>query len=322
MGFKKKILIIVLLCVIFPLTACLAEDTQEKAPDSQNTKKRSSNMSIIDYLKETGNDAEAEMLENKERNSIRIKTEKGTEDDFSLGESKIGGMPHLPSGFEWPYFKNEPLVFIAQFNLSEVKEYDTENKLPDTGIMYFFYEGGIEVWGDEPTDKDGFKVIYYDGALDSLEKIKNPTRVDTREYDDIIIKPCKLSFAAEKSYPLDQMIESDEIDYEVIDDEYYEENEEQVINKMFGYPDLVQGDVFYTAAEVYFKKNKITYPSKKEYKTAFKKELNEWQLLFQIDSDDNADVMWGDVGRVYFMIRNSDLESQNFDDCWIEFQCS
>lgn len=34
----------------------------------------------------------------------------------------------------------------------------------------------------------------------------------------------------------------------------------------------------------------------------------DWQLLFQIDSDEKGlGTMWGDVGRVYFWIRQQDL---------------
>ncbi|MDS3859540.1 DUF1963 domain-containing protein [Thermosynechococcaceae cyanobacterium BACA0444] len=48
----------------------------------------------------------------------------------------------------------------------------------------------------------------------------------------------------------------------------------------------------------------------------------EWQLLFQLDSDDNATMMWGDMGRLYFWCRESDIQAQNFDQAWMILQCS
>ena len=51
------------------------------------------------------------------------------------------------------------------------------------------------------------------------------------------------------------------------------------------------------------------------------KEKNEWKLLLQIDSDDKTGMMWGDSGRLYYWIKQKDLESLNFDKSWIVLQC-
>ena len=48
----------------------------------------------------------------------------------------------------------------------------------------------------------------------------------------------------------------------------------------------------------------------------------QWSLLLQVDSDDDAGMMWGDVGRLYFWIRKSDLEDANFSDVWMILQCA
>ncbi|MHC4402544.1 MAG: DUF1963 domain-containing protein [Planctomycetota bacterium] len=48
----------------------------------------------------------------------------------------------------------------------------------------------------------------------------------------------------------------------------------------------------------------------------------DWQLLLQIDSDeDNAGMMWGDMGRLYFWIRRDDLKKQAFGNVWMVLQC-
>jgi uncharacterized protein YwqG len=47
----------------------------------------------------------------------------------------------------------------------------------------------------------------------------------------------------------------------------------------------------------------------------------EWRLLLQVDTDDDAKMMWGDAGRIYFWIRDEDLRARRFDKTWLVFQC-
>jgi uncharacterized protein YwqG len=48
----------------------------------------------------------------------------------------------------------------------------------------------------------------------------------------------------------------------------------------------------------------------------------DWRLLLQIDTDDEAQMMWGDGGRLFFWIRDQDLLAQRFEDGWLILQCS
>jgi uncharacterized protein YwqG len=47
----------------------------------------------------------------------------------------------------------------------------------------------------------------------------------------------------------------------------------------------------------------------------------DWRLLLQVDSDDAAGMMWGDVGRIYYWIRAQDLAARRFDQAWLILQC-
>lgn len=49
---------------------------------------------------------------------------------------------------------------------------------------------------------------------------------------------------------------------------------------------------------------------------------DDWILLLQIDSDESIDLMWGDVGSIYYWIRHEDLARQRFDSVWMALQCS
>jgi uncharacterized protein YwqG len=41
----------------------------------------------------------------------------------------------------------------------------------------------------------------------------------------------------------------------------------------------------------------------------------------QIDSEEAAGMMWGDVGRIYFLIRRDDLRERRFEKSWAGLEC-
>jgi uncharacterized protein YwqG len=45
-------------------------------------------------------------------------------------------------------------------------------------------------------------------------------------------------------------------------------------------------------------------------------------LLLQIDSEARAGMMWGDLGRIYFMIHKDDLRRRRFENVVLILQCS
>lgn len=51
------------------------------------------------------------------------------------------------------------------------------------------------------------------------------------------------------------------------------------------------------------------------------KGVYDWILLLQIDSEEEIGFMWGDVGRLYFWIREKDLKEKNFENSWVILQC-
>ncbi|TCD03493.1 DUF1963 domain-containing protein [Pedobacter psychroterrae] len=47
----------------------------------------------------------------------------------------------------------------------------------------------------------------------------------------------------------------------------------------------------------------------------------DWRLLLQIDSNEETEMMWGDVGRLYFWIKEEDLAAKRFENSWCILQC-
>ena len=59
--------------------------------------------------------------------------------DSLEGQSKWWGSPDLPLDMDYPCASDgEPLLFVCQIRLEDIAQYDTENLLPHTGMLYFF----------------------------------------------------------------------------------------------------------------------------------------------------------------------------------------
>jgi len=51
------------------------------------------------------------------------------------------------------------------------------------------------------------------------------------------------------------------------------------------------------------------------------KETPHWKLPLQVHPDDRLGTMFGDAGKIYYWIREDDLEKRNFDNVWLVLQC-
>jgi hypothetical protein len=54
--------------------------------------------------------------------------------------SRLGGMPLAPSGWQWPMEDDEPLVFLAQINCSDLRGLPGAEAFPSSGLLSFFAE--------------------------------------------------------------------------------------------------------------------------------------------------------------------------------------
>jgi uncharacterized protein YwqG len=45
--------------------------------------------------------------------------------------------------------------------------------------------------------------------------------------------------------------------------------------------------------------------------------VDAWQLVLQVDSDIEAGMEWGGVGRLYLCLSKRDLATRRFDRCWL-----
>ena len=117
---------------------------------------------------------------------------------INLGDSKIGGYPHLPIDFEYPQEEGYFYEFVGQINLSDLNDIDIPN-FPQKGIMYFFIDDDFNV------SNVNSKVLILNNNISELE-VKHPpknkksrceTFLDRTEFTEL-----KLNF--KKDYTIDQ----------------------------------------------------------------------------------------------------------------------
>jgi uncharacterized protein YwqG len=247
-----------------------------------------------------------------------IHTSPTDESKIAIGESKFGGMPDLPIGVAWPDYQGHPLAFVAQINLADVTPYDHDQWLPVSGHLYFFFDAN-RYYDDElykNHGKDSYQVIYSDEDISHLTRAVEPHNLELKyiacrlNFSEILTLPDMDSYwvATVFGWTQDNLFEDEQ------DKDAYLKLYDQLIhsdswhNRMFGYPYVIQNDVMLEAEEAAYN---LTWD---EYSYVQRGDsIKTWQLLLQVDSDDNAGMMWDDVGVLYFCIQAKDLRERRFD---------
>ncbi len=258
---------------------------------------------------------------------IRLKTTRTKEEEIMIGESKIGGHPDLPENVEWPNINGVLLSFLAQINLKDLNNFEKCKDLPESGWLYFFYEFDHEAYGYDPQDKNAWRVLYIDASAEKLSRRNHP---EVTKQSSTIYSSCKINFYKALSVPGWESVqctvrgedEKGREKYEEFLDSISESDPCDKKHQLFGFPMEVQGDMrgeceLYSRGLDY---NKVQTLRKSEIKDIEKNAL-KWCLLFQFDSDENAEMMWMDAGRLYFWIKPEDLRNRNFNKIWMILQC-
>ncbi len=234
--------------------------------------------------------------------------------------SRAGGRPSLPPAFDWPVSRSKiPLAFLCQIDLSQLKSFkNSYEPLPARGVLSFFYDAFDGPWGNNIEDSQGFRVFYFeDPAL--LKKTDPPANLPTTS----IFAPCAVSMHEELSYPAItvEMATLSPGGYDYFDaylaaaEEIYGDS---VIHRMFGHGQDIAGDfkldceIASTGLEL---DDDFDFSSAEGDRLARASE--QWVLLLQLDSDEQAQMMWVDQGRLYFAIRAHDLAARRFHKVWM-----
>jgi uncharacterized protein YwqG len=259
-------------------------------------------------------------IEHVAKDAIWLHTKLAGEYDLSIGASRIGGVPDVPPDFKWPMRNGVPQSFIAQLALDEVHAYDTQGMLPERGMLWFFYDAKQETYGADPADRGGWQVIFREDYA-GLQRIAAPATLPAESQ----FKAALVSFA--KEVTLSQSPKLDAPNFDWTDDEVqkYEtllssfpsqEEHGAVHHQLLGNPQTIQDDM---RLECQLAANGVTDINDPRAK-ALSNGADEWQLLLQIDSDDEIGMKWGDAGMIYYWLRSSDLKKCDFGNAWLVLQ--
>lgn len=292
--------------------------------------------------------------------AVQIERTRVDEDTLPLGASKLGGNPDLPPEFEWPYWNDKPLTFIAQFKLSEVANpqlpppdpaqltlWDmdiipvvhrhTEDMLPSQGILYYFY-AAEEIPLGAYSEKDGWRVVYLENEIQPLTRTLQP--MAPGKWGQIMALPAhRINFVRWLSLPiirsrdtkwwesLDKQTTDKALSLDWFKSSYWKltfEKRSQDTHYIYGYPTPVNKYVEWETVihALQLKRNErwdFIHPNGEL--ADINQEVDKWQFLFQIASDNSLKVMWGDLGTIYISIPKTSLHKRSFEDCWTIMQC-
>lgn len=276
-----------------------------------------------------------EILNTLVKNEISVKVYR-SENSSDILKSKFGGRPAATPDFEWPRFEaenfdnesaNRPLSFLCQINLEEISSFDKDGLLPKKGLLLFFYEQESMRWGFDPED-NGCSRVYYFEDTDALLPSDFPE--DLKE--EYRVKEYTLTFGCQNSYPSFEELEchsNTECDWDDYDGAVENKGYEIVCerHKLLGYADLIQGEILTecerTVRGLYCGDPQSYENTPEDVTKDIERKASDWVLLFQMASicDSDYELMFGDLGNLYFYIRKQDLKERNFDNVWLVLQC-
>ncbi len=260
-------------------------------------------------------------LETLMSNSVRVTSSASTESALVVGTSKLGGAPDLPDEVVWPLMADVPLSFVAQFDLSAVQPFDVDKLLPPTGMLYFFFDANQQVYGSDPSDRAGWKVIYSPADKAVLKRRAFPDGLPA----EARFTPCAVTFSTEVTLPqrpnlLDKTLDWNDKERHAYSDLMTSfpsaEDRTQLHHRLLGHSDDLQDDMHLQAQLVSHGFTDDQSPDA----AALVAGATDWLLLFQLDSDFNAHMQWASTGLLYYWISRQDLQARNFDAVWVVLQ--
>jgi hypothetical protein len=240
--------------------------------------------------------------------------------------ARWGGSPDLPAGTPWPEWEGRgPLSYLGEVDLTAVTAFELDIELPPEGRLLFFYfdgsvDDGAEVvgcWNPEslagarvlavPSTVPATRVSAPDGAQVYTERFLAGRLVMTypgSEHPDLAAE--SLAPDGDRRALLDHPVNAD-----AFTDELFERFDGPA-HQLGGYADALQGPVEWEVAEG-------VLPGLSSADPRLAEEAARWELLLQIDSDD--DMEWGDGGCLYWLARPSDLAAGDLGRISFTWQC-
>ncbi len=263
------------------------------------------------------------------RPAIHLSTRRVDQTAIPSGSTALGGQPDLLPIVAWPAKQGVPMAFVGQIRVEEARPYDAAHLLPSGGLLSFFYDSQQETYGTEPSDRDGFRVLYTPGDLSGLQRLAFPDGLPTSAR----FAPCAVTFATVTTLAQQPNLEIAGLTWTAGQQQAYEAAVEKLQaqklvqgsgqgepqNQLLGFPDTLQDDMrmqCQLASHGVSTQNEGSDPTAQ----AMAAGTANWQLLLQVDSDPHAGMRWGDGGMLYYWIERDALQRSSFDNAWVVMQ--
>jgi uncharacterized protein YwqG len=225
-----------------------------------------------------------------------------------------------------------PMSFVAQIDFAELHAVHPLEGFPATGRLLLFCDPFDWPWGKRD-DQARARALFTDAPLESLKRRGSPPEFD--EPDARILMPRGYVFKPRILRPTAWLLppsqgsrqllalKAEEPDTWEYEGEAFSAYDEFWRRLHARHPDIFgeHGDMILRVGGI---ADSIQEPVEEEAARAADgaPELaDSWQLVLQIDSDIEAGMEWGDLGRLYLCARRDDLIAGRFDQCWLIMQC-
>ncbi|MFD3545231.1 YwqG family protein [Streptomyces sp. NPDC058655] len=259
------------------------------------------------------------------RPGVRLEVAAGIDDVVG----QLGGLPTLPVASEWPTWEGHgPLSFVASIDCARLPKAALDIDLPAAGALLFFYfdgqldDGEALVLAEDRESWAGARVLYV--AAD--EKVaERGTPAGLKPYPAVRLTARAEMTATEPWHPRvrDAFAPGapfgNRYDHPVCAQDFLDalwEFDEEVGHQIGGHAHSVQNPVEIEVAEAVLD-GEVPW-----HDPRLSEETDNWVLLAQFDSEDTADMMWGDAGVLYWLIRPEDLAERRFERAMFTWQCS
>ncbi len=255
------------------------------------------------------------------RPSLRLSPTLAAESTLRVGSSKFGGRPDLPADIAWPERNGLPQSFIAQIRLAEAHRYDLAGMLPQSGMLWFFYDARQESYGDEATDLGAWRVFYIAGDVNDLQRRPAPADLPATGR----FQASSVVFSSELTLSQQPQLEIPACDWSAEELARYENllatfpdpaERKKVQHRMLGFADTIQDDM---RLQCQLYAHGVTDPEDPEVARLSAGAMS-WQLLLQVNTDERAGMRWGNAGMLYYWIQLADLQARRFGATWLVLQ--
>ncbi len=259
-------------------------------------------------------------MEDTKKQSIAMHYKKA---DTTLTESKLGGVPFIPEGGEWPVNTKDgsKLYFLIQLNFEEMPHMEG---YPEKGLLQVFIAND-DLYGadfDNEANQEGFRMLYYEDISNPMAEEEIVKMIPEPDEDEYLIP-----FESNDSYSIYFKLRSVCVsinDYRF--DDFYDSIKEElpkelVAEEWFNLDDNILSEL-YKDKRIDAVGSRIggypffTQSDPREYND----DLKDYELLFQIDTHGGI-IMWGDSGVANFFIKKEDLANKDFSKVLYNWDC-